>query len=47
MAFVFRYKVRKKSFNQSLKTSKVIPFPSKTAYFKVFIQNNNRKKFFH
>ena len=28
-------KVRKKSFNQSLKTSKVIPFPSKTTYFKV------------
>lgn len=35
MAFVFRYKVRKKYFNQSLKTSKVIPFPSKTTYFKV------------
>ena len=35
MAFVFRHKVRKKSFNQSLKTSKVIPFLSKTTYFKV------------
>ena len=46
MAFVFRYKVRKKAFNQSLKTSKVISFPSKTTYFKVLYRITTERSSF-